>query len=159
MPRKTIERVVTEYRKLCQVVQGFYVNLAPKKAGRVGAKSKLTDSKKRAIIRKNKATNRRAPIRTLASKVRIAKSTLHRYLQEMKSNMVSTWIKPKLTLDHRMKRLRFILSQKVPRSLRFKDQLNVIVLDESWFYLHRSRGFVRGFPGDEMPDWYIISYS
>ena len=44
--------------------------------------------------------------------------------------MVSTWINPKLTLDHRMKRLRFILSQKVPRSLRFKDQLNVIVSDK-----------------------------
>ena len=80
VPRKTIERVVTEYLKLCQVAQGFFVNLAPKKVGRVGAKSKLTDSKKRAIIRKNMVANRRAPIRTLTSKVRIAKSTLHRYL-------------------------------------------------------------------------------
>ena len=66
--------------------------------------------------------------------------------------MVSTWIKRKLTLNHRMKRLSFILSQKVPRSLRFKDQFNVIVLDESWFYLHRTRGFVRIFPGEDMPD-------
>ena len=66
--------------------------------------------------------------------------------------MVATWIKPKLTLDHRMKRLRFTLSQKVPRSLKFKDRLNVIVLDESWFYLHHTSGFVRVFPGDEMPN-------
>ena len=73
--------------------------------------------------------------------------------------MVSTCVKPKLTLDHRMKRLRFILGQKVPRSFNFiKDQFNVVVVDESWFYLHRTRGFVRVFPGDKMPDpksiWY-----
>ena len=92
MPRKTIERVVTEYQKLCQVAQGFFVILAPTKVGRDGAKSKLTDSKKRAIIQKNKVTNLRAPIRTLASKVRIAKSTLHRYLQEMER----TWFPPGL---------------------------------------------------------------
>ena len=37
--------------------------------------------------------------------------------------MVATWIKPKLTSDHRMKRLRFIFSKKVPRSLKFKDHI------------------------------------
>ena len=51
-----------------------------------------------------------------------------------------------------MKRLRFVLSQRVPRSFQFKDQFNVVVVDESWFYLHGTRGFVRVFPCDEMPD-------
>ena len=51
-----------------------------------------------------------------------------------------------------MKSLRFILSYKVPRSLRIKDQLNAIALEDSWFYLHRTCGFVRVFPGDKMPD-------
>ena len=142
---KTMERMVTAYRQLCDAGHGYFVNLAPKKVGRVGPKSKLTNAKKRTIIRKNKATKCRATICTLAANCEV---TLHRNLHEMESNMVATWIKPKLTLDHRMKRLRFILSQKVPRSLKFKDQLNVIVLDESWFYLHRTRGFVRVFPGD-----------
>ena len=40
--------------------------------------------------------------------------------------MVAICMKPKLTLDYQIKSLLFILSQKVPMSLKFNDQLNVM---------------------------------
>ena len=49
------------------------------------------------------------------------------------------------TLDQRIERSRFILCLKI------KDHLIVISLNESWVYLHRTRDFVRTFPGDKIP--------
>jgi hypothetical protein len=107
--KRTLLRYVSEYR--AQIEAGnYYPDLSPKKIGKVGAPYKLTKGIKGKIRRVNKAATKRKiklSIRELALKVNIPKSSMHRYLSDMDSEVVSCWIKPYLTEDHRMRRLQF----------------------------------------------------
>jgi len=148
----TIRRIMAQYREQCQLqgttVPDMQITCKPKS----GRPSKLTDEVENEIRDANQATNGRSTIRNLSVSLDISKSTLHRYLKKMNVEIVSTWIKPKLSYDQKIERLRFILGLRSGRTWSFEDQKNVIVVDESWFYLHKTRGYVRLFPGDEMPE-------
>ena len=80
----------------------------------------------------------------LEKEVNVCEKTIGRVATEYPSTDSSTrwnliWCllgSPKLTLDHRMKRLRFIVGQKVSRPLKLKAQFNVVVLEESWLQGH-----------------------
>jgi hypothetical protein len=70
----------------------------------------------------------------------------------MYANKVSTWVKPKLSFHQQMERLRFVLNLRRGDSSQFKNQKNAVLVDESWLNLYQTKGYMRMFPGDEMPD-------
>jgi hypothetical protein len=153
LKKRSVSRIMTQYRKLVTLKGNLIVDMKPLKSGRVGRKSKLNEVLKRKIIRKNTATKGSLSIRGLAEEVLISKSCLQRYLISMNATLKTMWIRPKLTYHQRMDRLRFIMNLRSgPRSWTFREQFDTIVVDESWFYLHRTKGFVRLFPGDPMPE-------
>ena len=144
---------MTQYRQLIELHGTKLVDMKPQKKGKVGRKSKLNHLLKRSIITKNSMTEGMLPIRNLAEEVQIPKSSLQRYLITMKSIRKAIWIRPKLSESHKIERMRWILGLRSgPRSWTFSSQMNVIVIDESWFYLHRVKNYVRLFPDDEIPE-------
>ena len=62
-------------------------------------------------------------------------------------------IKPKLSHDHKIKRLNFILSQIIPPTVdnlsKFSLMYYVVHIDEKWFYMSRETQRYYLFPGDE----------
>jgi len=143
---------MAQYREQCElqgtVVPDFLVTCKPKP----GRPNGLTPELENQIREANTKTKGRATIRQLAIEVDIAPTTLRRHLKQMNETTVSTWIKPKLSYEQKIERLKFIVNLRSGRTWKFKNQRNVIVVDESWFYLHKTKGYVRLFPGDEMPD-------
>lgn len=150
--KKTISRIVSEYRKLARIHGRMNVNLSPKKVGRVGRKSTMTPADKRKLHRANTLTKGNASLRTLANRTGLGLSKVFR---EMKKSMVTyetKWIKPKLSDDHRKARIKHITDLKdMEKTWEFKEQKNVIVVDEAWFYLCKDRTFARVYPGEEPP--------
>ena len=148
---KTISRIALEYKNQVEEKGFMDVSLVPKKHGHVGRKNRLDNRTKKRIHRKNTVTKGRLPLRMMAFQLGLKLTTLHRYMKRMGTTYRSLWIKPKLTEDHRMERIRFILKlRNGPRSNQFKNQFNTVVVDESWFYLKKDRTIVRLFPGDRM---------
>ncbi len=104
----------------------------------------LNNRLKKRIHRKNTITKGRHPVRMLALQLGMSSTSLFRYMKKMGTSYKRSWIKPKLTEDHRMQRIRFITKlRNGTRGDQFKSQLNTIVVDESWFYLKRDRSIVR----------------
>lgn len=64
---------------------------------RHGPPCKLTESLKKKIKTENKKGNFCMPIRNLALKTKITKSTLHRYMNLMGVKITTSWLKPTLT--------------------------------------------------------------
>jgi hypothetical protein len=146
-----LTNLAQNYRNQVNANGYMNVSLAPMKKGRVGRKNGLTNALRRRIHRKNTVTKGRLPIRTMALQLGIGRNRLFRYMKIMSNRYKRSWLRPKLTEDQRMQRIRFITKlRNGPRSMEFKDQLNTIVVDESWFYLYKDRKLVRLFPGDQM---------
>lgn len=149
---RTISKIAHDYSKQMIEKGPGGIDLSPKKIGNVGRKSTMTAVEKRKLHRKNTVTKGTGSLRMLASETNIS---LSRVFRHMKKNFVTSqtkWIKPKLSDKHKFNRINFILKLKDPRKTwKFKEQKNVIVIDESWFYLYKNQSLVRVFPGDEIP--------
>lgn len=149
---RTISKIMSQYYELCAKQNTLAPDLSASFKPRTGRPSKLTPELEMKIRQENQATKGRATIRQLAFRCNLDEHTLRRYLIEMESSIVSTWVKPMLSYEQQIKRLQFILNLRSGNQWKFKDQRNVVMVDESWFYLHRTKGYVRLFPGDEMPE-------
>ena len=85
---------------------------------------------------------RRCNIRSLAQALNINKSTLHRFIKWGKIKRHTNSIKPGLTAKNKIQRLRWYLSQlqtpTIDRNPMFKDQYNVIHVDEKWSFMSKT---------------------
>ena len=152
LPRKTINRIVFDYNQQVNTKGVLHVDLSSKKTGRVGRKNTITSAQKRGIHRTNTLTKGTASLRMMASTNRMSLSKVFRYVKSKFVTYKTKWIKPKLSEDHKKRRISFILGLKDVRKRRsFKEQKNVIVIDESWFYLFTDKSLIRVFPGEELP--------
>ncbi len=150
--KKTISKILQNYRDQVRISGLMNVNMSSKKSERVGAKSTMTTAEKRKLHRANTVTKGSASLRLLALKTGIGLSKVHRHMKKEYVTYKTKWIKPKLTDQHRKDRINHILNLRdMAKSWEFKDQKNVVVVDESWFYLCRDRTFVRVYPGEEPP--------
>ncbi|KAL6504137.1 hypothetical protein OROGR_026060 [Orobanche gracilis] len=84
---------------------------------------------------------RRTNIRSLANALDISKSTIHRGIKEGKIRPNSNAIKPRLTDENKRSRVQFCLSMlETPcpcKQPTFKAMLDVVHLDEKWFYMSK----------------------
>lgn len=131
-------------RTVKDIKAGNPVNYDSGRKGRSGRKSRLSEEFRLdlnhaiELIPLEDRTN----IRTLASLLGIAKSTLHDYLQSGVFRCHTAAAKPMLTDGQREARVKFALQfiQDAGRGqLRFDDMLDRVHLDEKWFYLTKDK--------------------
>ena len=87
---------------------------------------------------------------------KLGRSTLHEYLERMQSTTTKLWLKSQLNDTQRRRRLDFVLSQRDSGHgadyHRWKNKLNEIHIDESWFYIRNEQTKLRLTPDTKLPD-------
>jgi hypothetical protein len=149
---RTIWRILAQHELLRTQSSTEMVDFGPTCTKRKGPPNKLTGRLKKKIRHENSQANFSLPIRTLALRLKMKKSTLHRYTKLMGAKTMISYAKPTLSKDQKLKRLQFVLNLRAGSSTKFVDQFNVIHVDESWFYMHQEKKKVRVFPGDKTPE-------
>jgi hypothetical protein len=85
----------------------------------------------------------RRTIRSAANAAGVSKSVLHRKLQTGEIRRHTNAIKPLLTEENKLKRLKFALNEANSESLGprvFADQFDRVHIDEKWFYITEESG-------------------
>lgn len=101
--------------------------------------------------------HQRKNFRKWAKAAAIPKSTLHRWAKAKKVQRRARYIKPLLTLKHKMRRMAFVLSRVDPTTLgsrhqRFVDHFDIVHGDEKWFVKLKDGSHVLVAPGEKLPD-------
>ncbi|XP_021755468.1 uncharacterized protein LOC110720729 [Chenopodium quinoa] len=85
---------------------------------------------------------KRGNIRSLASAMKINKSTVGRFVKKGKILRHSNAIKPTLTAVNKIQRLRWCMQQVISSTIntipRFGDMYNVVHIDEKWFFMTKN---------------------
>jgi transposase len=137
--KSTVMRTMKEFREMCNQQETLTPDLNETFGQRTGRPSELTEELKAEIKDVNERTGGRLTILELSNRIQVSVSTMRRYLISMEAERKSTWVKPKLSYQQQMERLRFVLNLRHGNRARFKSLRNVIML-------------VRIYPGDDMPD-------
>jgi len=96
---------------------------------------------------------RRSTLRSTAFACGISKSSLHRALKRKSIVKYRSYVKPVLTPENRLERIRFSLSQiddSIP-TLPFKNMYNIVHVDEKWFNLCKIKNTFYLAPEEELP--------
>ncbi|ETP14645.1 hypothetical protein F441_10433, partial [Phytophthora nicotianae CJ01A1] len=121
---------------------GNAINYDSGRKGKSGRKTRLTEEFRHDLSHAIELTlfEERTNIRTLASSLGIAKSSLHDYFLAGAFRRHTTRLKPLLSDQHRADRLKFAYGfvHRGPRNTRVFDSfMNYVHLDEKWFYLKK----------------------
>lgn len=90
--------------------------------------------------------------------------TIHNHLKLLKAKRVNLKIKPALTEAHKEARMDFVLSQAqrrhgVQRHIHhYKDQMDTVHVDESWFFLQTDDNSVLIFDGVVLPNAPVVRH-
>ncbi|KAF0696063.1 hypothetical protein As57867_006353, partial [Aphanomyces stellatus] len=126
------------------------VCIGNKKKGKVGRKMSYT---KEQI--KNKLLevplSERTTLRSISEKTGIPLGSLHRYLKQGLFRAHSSSIRPLLTDANKYARLKYAAALVGP-TMQFNDMLDVVHLDEKWFYLTTERRRFYLVPGEKEPE-------
>lgn len=147
----SIWKILKEYETLRQKCDSAMIDFSSTCKKRSGRPCGLNESVKKKIKKENFKSGGMAPIRTLSLKLKNPKSTLHRWINKMGAIITTSWLKPALTEQQKLARLKFVLERRDGNTEYFEELLNVIHVDESWFFMHRDRKKIRVFPGDRKP--------
>ncbi|ETN04520.1 hypothetical protein PPTG_14394 [Phytophthora nicotianae INRA-310] len=129
-------------RALQDIKSGNAINYDSDRKGKSGRKTRLTEEFRHDLSHAIELTpfEERTDIRTLASSLGIAKSSLHDYFLAGAFRRHTTRLKPLLSDQHRADRLKFAYGfvHRGPRNTRVFDSfMNYVHLDEKWFYLKK----------------------
>ena len=122
---------------------------------RSGRPSPLTPTKKAALRKINKE-NRSFTLRQVSGQLNeigleYSSSTARRWFEAEGAYKVARRIKPSLSDAQKKRRIDFICDQVDETTGNYLDMGNVIHLDESWFFLLRTKEKIRIFPGEQIP--------
>ncbi|OMO77902.1 hypothetical protein COLO4_24961 [Corchorus olitorius] len=95
--------------------------------------------------------SRRSTLRSMADALKISKSTLHRLLKIGAILRHSSPLRPNLTFENKIARLRFCLKMLESNDSTFKGMYDTIHIDEKWFYLIRKSVNYYLLPDEEEP--------
>jgi len=107
---------------------------------RVASKSKNSGRKRKNFAEnlekmKDVPLNQRSTLRSLSAAIDVPRTSLFRRLKDGDSiKRVSSFLKPTLTDDNKIERLRFCLS-KIKQNGFFPNMMNEVHIDEKWFFL------------------------
>ncbi|XP_057793230.1 uncharacterized protein LOC131009842 [Salvia miltiorrhiza] len=131
---KSVRKIWVHAKK--QIERGEVVHFQNKRKGKQHVDKMMPDEEKiRALPVKERST-----IRRMAAKLGISKSLLGEWIKEKQLRAHTSAVKPFLTDDNKLARLRFSLSQLNSASiledkLNFHSMHNVVHIDEKWFYM------------------------
>jgi len=143
-----------------------YPTLQSRRKGKCGRKSRLTNGVRdhyMSILQFYANHMRWATLRILKLELfskghKFCINTIKLHLAKMNSGATNLRVKPTLTQVQKDARCKYICSQVDRRhglqrnDHRFKDQLNTVHIDESWFYLVKVSNRIRTMPGVVVPD-------
>jgi hypothetical protein len=152
LKKRRLQEIYREYKD--KVTTNIIPDMKPKR--RCGRPTKCTEEKLAVLTNINSEEDGDITYSELREAVlelgyEISPSSCFRYLKSIGAETTSSWVKPRLVLECRMKRLRWVLKQinKVnPEKLIFISQESRIHIDEKWFYLERLRVRRRVIPGE-----------
>lgn len=131
--RMTLDRIWKDAKK--QREAGHAIDVRNKKAGRCGRKLKVYDDKWLQSV----PLNLRTSIRSFAGYLKIPPSSVYSLLKRGKLRSHTSSTHPKLTEDHKIQRMKWVLQHILPATRtqppKFVDMQNVVHIDEKWFYL------------------------
>ncbi|XP_021747226.1 uncharacterized protein LOC110713072 [Chenopodium quinoa] len=135
--KSTITRIFTEIKR--QLAKGDLIDVRTKKIGRTGRKPlQISDE-----ILQSVPLHLRQTERSYVGALKISHSTVHNLKKRGRLRAHTCCNKPALTSDHKIARLRWILSHINPvtgnEDPTFVDMRNVIHCDEKWFYLNPNK--------------------
>lgn len=146
LPKKSIDKMADKFdvshatvkriwarRKEASSAEDIPAAVRTKRKGRCGRHR--IDSKKVGDALKSAPLTRRRTVRDAAEVCGIAHSTLWKILSRQEIRRVSTSIKPLLTKQNKIDRLKWALSFVDGESLNFDSMHSDIHLDEKWFYM------------------------
>ncbi|XP_048496551.2 uncharacterized protein LOC125495774 [Beta vulgaris subsp. vulgaris] len=131
--RMTLDRIWKDAKK--QREAGHAIDVRNKKSGRCGRKLKVYDDKWLQSV----PLNLRTSIRAFAGYLKVPPSTVYSLLKRGKLRSHTSSTHPKLTEDHKIQRMKWVLQHILPATRtqppKFVDMQNVVHIDEKWFYL------------------------
>ncbi|XP_021764232.1 uncharacterized protein LOC110728869 [Chenopodium quinoa] len=132
--KSTITRIFTDIKR--QLAIGDLIDVRTKKIGKTGRKPlQISDETLQSVPLHLRQTER-----SYAGALKISLSTFHNLKKRGRLRTHTCCNKPLLTSDHKVARLRWILSHINPitgnEDPTFVDMRNVIHCDEKWFYLN-----------------------
>jgi len=158
--RSTIYAVWKEYSDQRHVPFEEEIDVAPKYVGRTGKKRREDAVDIEAGV-KEIINNARGHItydmiskRLEDAGYLVAKSTVHLYCKQMNMKTISNFIRPTLSEENKMKRLRWVLDfieVDEQGRLWFHDMMDYVYIDEKWFRLEEIKRKLKRFP-DSPPE-------
>lgn len=146
---KTISRIWK--RGLRLMVNGSTVDVSSRILGKKGRQKVEIDVSRVANIPKR----RRKTIRSLAYALDMSKTTLHKRVKEGALRKHTNVVKPHLTDANKIRRLNFCLSKIHPQgnltNPLFEDMMDVVHIDEKWFFLSKETERYYLLPGELEP--------
>ncbi|XP_057526366.1 uncharacterized protein LOC130805601 [Amaranthus tricolor] len=128
---------------------GIVIDVNSRKGGRVGRKPRVFDMNLLNAV----PIEKRTTIRAMATALGIGHSQVYRMMKSGNIRVHTNSIKPKLSHDHKMRRINFILSQIIPPTIdnipKFGLMYNVVHIYEKWFYMSRATQRYYLFPWEE----------
>ncbi|XP_021776080.1 uncharacterized protein LOC110739907 [Chenopodium quinoa] len=147
--KSSITRIFSDIKK--QMAQGSLIDVRSKKFGRVGRKPKeFSDEFLQSV-----PLHLRQKERSYAAALKISHVTLHNLKKKGRLRTHTSTNKPALTSDHKVARMKWILSHINPVTSNgeptFVEMNNVIHMDEKWFYLNPDKRRFYLLPSEEDP--------
>lgn len=130
--RRPISRIWKRGTQSATSIEAFRAARSFKK-GKSGRPKKNADEISCAL--KGTPYRKRRTVRDTAAAIGIAKSTLWDILKRGDMRRTSKSLKPILTSESKLKRVKWVLSHIDPRTRRFSDMYMDVHVDEKWFYL------------------------
>ena len=135
---------------------GIVVNVNNRKRKRVGRKPRVFGMTLLNVV----PIEKRTTIRAMASALGIGHSQFYRMMKSGNIGAHTNSIKPKLSHDHKIRRLNFILSQIISPTIdtppKFSLMYNVVHIDEKWFYMRRETQRYYLFPSNEEEPYWCV---
>ena len=149
---RTIRRLWGQARRSGLSRTNMKFTVSGKKKGRSGRKCKWTPEQVTAKLL-SIPTRYRTNFRRMENKLGIPKSTLQRMFKKGLMVRHSNAIKPTLTAVNKYSRVVHALKwiTKAQQTLVFNDMMNIIHLDEKWFYLTTPKKSIYLAPGETPP--------
>ncbi|KAF0712699.1 hypothetical protein As57867_004703, partial [Aphanomyces stellatus] len=129
----TIRRLHDIAKKQGAANGNMKVSVTNRKKGRVGRQRAHTPEQVKAKFLALPLIHR-SSLRSISAKTKISRGSLQRYLKAGMFRAHSSVVRPLLTDANKYGRLKFALSY-VGETMEFDSMMDVIHLDEEWFYL------------------------
>ncbi|KAF0697313.1 Aste57867_11996 [Aphanomyces stellatus] len=146
----TIRRLHDIAKKQGAANGNMKVSVTNRKKGRVGRQRAHTPEQVKAKFLALPLIHR-SSLRSISAKTKISRGSLQRYLKAGMFRAHSSVVRPLLTDANKYGRLKFALSY-VGETMEFDSMMDVIHLDEKWYYLTKTTRKFYLVPGEKEPD-------